>query len=271
MGLEAGRIGLPRVAGAGELCEPGLRRLRLVGRSVSEAERGRLLDAICAVVDELGYRQTTVRGIARRAGVSHRVFYELFRDREDCFLAAFERGIDELGFVATAVWRAERRWELRIRACLAVLLAHLDEDPALGRLVFVEALSGGPRVLTHRAHVLGKLAEVLDAGRVGRDVPHRLPPLTAEGMIGAAFSLIHARLCESQPTGSLVELLNPLMAMIVLPYRGQAAAGRELAHGRVQNPGAAIAGTPDASRLTPACDEVPHAGRLALISPTAAR
>jgi hypothetical protein len=53
-------------------------------------------------------------------------------------------------------------------------------------------------------------------------------PLTAEGVIGAAFSVIHARLLERHPQ-RLVELLGPLMAMIVLPYRGQAAAARELA------------------------------------------
>ena len=73
-----------------------------------------------------------------------------------------------------------------------------------------------------------ELAEAIDGGRLGHDTPHWLPPLTAEGTVGAAFGLIHARLCDPQADGSLAESLNPLMALIVLPYRGHVTAGREL-------------------------------------------
>jgi predicted transcriptional regulator len=53
------------------------------------------------------------------------------------------------------------------------------------------------------------------------------PPLTAEGVVGAVFNVLHARMIE--PDGRpVVELLNPLMAIVVLPYLGQAAATREL-------------------------------------------
>ena len=54
-----------------------------------------------------------------------------------------------------------------------------------------------------------------------------LPSLTAEGVLGAAFSVIYARLIE-QPRAA-GGLWGPLMATIVLPYRGHAAAARELA------------------------------------------
>lgn len=222
MSPEAGHIRLPRSEGNGP------RGLRVVGTRVSEEQRVRLLDATLTLATERGYRQTTVRLISGRAGVSNRTFYELFRNREDCFLAAFDRSVDGLAFAATPVWRAEREWAARIRACLAVLLERLDEDPALARLVFVEALAAGPRVLARRALVLRELAEAIDGGRAGHAAPHPLPPLTAEGTVGAAFGLIHARLSDPQPEGPLVELLNPLMALIVLPYRGHAAAGREL-------------------------------------------
>jgi DNA-binding MarR family transcriptional regulator len=49
--------------------------------------------------------------------------------------------------------------------------------------------------------------------------------MTAEGTVGAVLSVIHARILESEP---VTELLNPLMAIIVLPYLGQAAATKEL-------------------------------------------
>ena len=56
-----------------------------------------------------------------------------------------------------------------------------------------------------------------------------LPPLVAEGVVGATFGVIHARLLELRPE-PLIELLGQLMATIVLPYRGIAAAARELEH-----------------------------------------
>jgi hypothetical protein len=58
------------------------------------------------------------------------------------------------------------------------------------------------------------------------------PSLTAEGAVGAVFSVIHARLLARPLTGdgdagSFIELVNPLTSMVVLPYLGPAAARRE--------------------------------------------
>jgi AcrR family transcriptional regulator/DNA-binding PadR family transcriptional regulator len=198
------------------------------GLYVSELQRVRLLDATFAVVYEQGYRGMAVRAVAERAGVSSKTFYDLFSDREDCFLAAFDHGVEELRARARPVFEGGRDWTARIHGGLGVMLEVLESEPALRRLVFVEALGAGPRVLARRAEVLEQLAGVVDEGRVGMKAPGGLPPLTAEGVVGGAFGVIHARLSQ-QPSESLIELLNPLMAMIVRPYRGSTAATRELA------------------------------------------
>ncbi len=202
------------------------------GLYVSELQRGRLLDATFAVVSEEGYRGMAVRKVAERAGVSSKTFYDLFSDREDCFLAAFDHGVAELLARVRSVYEGERDWTARIRAGLGMLLEVLESEPALRKLVFVEALGAGPRVLERRAEVLERLAGVVDEGRVGTEAagkqlgdPGR-SALTAEGIVGGAFGLIHARLFQ-QPPEPLIELLNPLMVMIVRPYRGRAAAARE--------------------------------------------
>jgi DNA-binding MarR family transcriptional regulator len=52
--------------------------------------------------------------------------------------------------------------------------------------------------------------------------------LTGEGVVGAAFAIVYARLLRGEQ-GPLTGLLGELMGMIVLPYRGAAAARRELA------------------------------------------
>jgi AcrR family transcriptional regulator/DNA-binding MarR family transcriptional regulator len=207
------------------------------GLYVSELQRGRLLDATFAVVSEEGFQGMAVRKVTERAGVSSKTFYDLFSDREDCFLAAFDHGVEELLARARPVYEGERDWAARIRAGLGVLLEVLESEPALRKLVFVEALGAGPRVLERRAEVLEQLAGVIDEGRTGMEAAGKLlgdpgrSALTAEGIVGGTFGLIHARLFQQRP-GSLMELLNPLMAMIVRPYRGGAAATRELTSGR---------------------------------------
>jgi AcrR family transcriptional regulator len=160
----------------------------------------------------------------------NRTFYDLFEDPEDCFLAVFDRALEEFAEVVVPAYEGEREWAARIRAGLGALLAFLDREPELRRLVFIEALGVGPRVLARRAEVLRVLEHAVDGGRVGLKASRELPALTAEGVVGAAFGLIHARVVLSvQPqSGSLTSLLNPLMATIVLPYRGRAAAEREL-------------------------------------------
>jgi AcrR family transcriptional regulator len=213
---------------------PGTPGPRGGGVYVPEFQRTRLLDAAFAVVSEDGYRRMTARRVSGRAGVSNKTFYDLFSDREDCFLAAFDHAVEELAAVVLPAYEGERDWATAIRAGLAALLGLLDREPALRRLVFVEALGAGPRVLERRARVLEVLQDAVDQGRAGVKAGRELladpgrSALTAEGVVGAAFGVIHTRLLERHPE-PLTDLLNPLMAMIVLPYRGHGAAARELA------------------------------------------
>jgi AcrR family transcriptional regulator/DNA-binding PadR family transcriptional regulator len=196
-------------------------------RYASGPQRGRLLSATFALVGEKGYEGVTARSVSERAGMSNRTFYEVFSDREDCFLAAFNHAVDGLELEVRTGWDSEPGWTAGVRAALAALLRTLDGEPAVRRLVFVEALAAGPRVLARRARVLESLARVIDGGRANAQAPAGLPGLVAEGVVGATFGVIHARLLELRPE-PLVELLGSLMATIVLPYRGSEAAAREL-------------------------------------------
>jgi AcrR family transcriptional regulator/DNA-binding MarR family transcriptional regulator len=215
--VAAGRIPTRRVGAPG----PGGGRV-----SVPEFQRTRLLDATVALVGAEGYRRLTARRVSAWAGVSNKTFYDLFSDREDCFLAAFDRAIDELSASVLSAWDGEKEWSAQVRAGLGALLDMLDREPAIRALVFVEALGAGSRVLERRGEVLQLLAGAIDRGRAGAK-GRELPSLTAEGLVGAVFGVIYARLLERSGE-PLAGLVNPLMATIVLPYRGHAVAAREL-------------------------------------------
>lgn len=208
-------------------------------KRVAEVQRVRLLAAMVAEVAERGVADVSVAHVVERAGVSRRTFYELFADREDCLLAAFD---DALARVAQRVGNAydpTAPWALRVRAGLVAILAFLDVEPAAAQLLIVGSLGAGARALEHRRHVLAQMAAAIDEGRMqGR--AGDLSPLTAEGVVGGVLSILQARLIAIQgataegangalglPSESFTALAAPLMAMIVHPYLGAAAARRE--------------------------------------------
>ncbi len=193
---------------------------------VDGIQRARVLVALCEVVAERGAGGTTVAHIVARAGVSRRTFYELFADREECFLAAFDQAVERVAARVVSAFAGEGRWRERVRKALVAGLGFLDEEPELGALCVVHALGAGPRALERRAEVVRVLVDAVDEG--GREAPRGRAParLTAEGVVGAILAVLHTRLSEGRRE-SLRSLVGPLMGMIVLPYLGSAAAERE--------------------------------------------
>jgi AcrR family transcriptional regulator len=185
-----------------------------------------MLAAAVEAVEEVGYARMTVAQIIARARVSRKTFYDVFADREDCFLAAFEQALEQVRARARESFEAESSWREGIRAALARLLSLMDQEPGLTRLCVVEALAAGEKVLERRAAIFEELSKVID---LGRTAPGALDPpeVTAEGIVGAIFAVVHTRVLENDKP-PLLELLNPLMSLIVLPYLGTKAAQKEL-------------------------------------------
>lgn len=196
-------------------------------RHVAEVQRSRLLSAAADAVSEVGYARMTVAEVIARARVSRKTFYDVFSDREDCFMAAFEQAVGRGRAVAGEAYARERCWQDGIRSALAALLAAMDDEPGLTKLCVVDALGAGERVLARRAEVLDEAAAVVDRGRGAGDAAGRPPDLTAQGVVGAVMGVLHSRLLEGGG-GPLSDLLPPLMSIIVLPYLGPEAARAEL-------------------------------------------
>lgn len=224
---------------------------------VTELQRARILAAMVQASVQHGAGNVTVAHVVERAGVSRRTFYEIFTDREDCFLAAFDDGIARASRAVLDAYDPNANWVERVRSALVALLTLLDSDPDTGWLLIVGSLGGGARALEHRSRVLAQIIGVIDEGRKQTKNGEGLPPLTAEGILGGVVSVLHARLLAGPgtedpllaqrdapssigagstvaddrlvPTQGLLGLSGSLMAMIVLPYLGAPAARRELA------------------------------------------
>jgi AcrR family transcriptional regulator len=200
----------------------------LARERVADIQRARMLAAMVALVAERGLADTAVARVVRRAGVSRRTFYEHFEDREECFLAAFDDGVERASRWVLDAYDPKASWVQRVGTALAASLSFLDSDRDTGRLLVVESLGAGAMALERRRRVLAPMIALVEEGRGQARAGSQPAPLTAEGVVGGALSIVHARLLGAEP-GRLVELAGPLTSMIALPYLGPAVARRELA------------------------------------------
>jgi AcrR family transcriptional regulator len=205
---------------------------------VGEIQRSRLLAGAVGAIDELGYPRATVGRITARARVSRRTFYQMFANRDECFAAVLEEVVAAVEAELGEAGLERLPWRERVCTGLWRILAFFDREPALARVCVVQALRAGPLVLERREAVLARLAAAVDEGRIEGARGDGLTPLTAEGLVGAAFAIVYSRLPrrDGEP---LTGLLGELMAMIVLPYLGPVAARRERARPAPAEPVAA--------------------------------
>lgn len=199
-------------------------REELTRHALAGIQRERIVVAITQVAAARGAGSVTVADVVGAAGLSRRTFYEVFDDAEQALLAALDTALARARARALPAYESGGSWRERIRAGLYALIALFDEQPDLARLLLVESLAAGPAALARRGETLRLLARTLESTRPKAE---RAGAMTAEGVIGAVLSILHAHVSEDRP-GALVELLNTLMSIVVLPYAGAAAARAEL-------------------------------------------
>jgi AcrR family transcriptional regulator len=186
-----------------------------------------MLAAMSELARELGAERVTVAHVVGRAGVSRRTFYELFTDRESCFLEALDQAIARIAADVVPAYESEREWRERLRAGLTATLECFEREPDIAALCVVDALGAGPRALARRAQTLEALIGVVDQGRRVGTHASTTSRITAEGVVGAVCAVLHERLRE-QPPSSLIGLRGQLMSIVVLPYLGPEVAAAEL-------------------------------------------
>lgn len=187
---------------------------------IASNQRERLLDAIANVVAEKGYSATRVADITEYAGVSRKTFYELFDDKEDCFLAAYdaitallmERMAGGLATVATA------SWEQQVSALLGEFLRFLAAEPAFAKMCIVEVLGSGPRGLARRDAAIEAFFPVVD--QIPRSQPGAdkyLSTLTPVFVTGGILEVVYAAIRRGE-TATLPELEEDLTRLAFRSY-----------------------------------------------------
>jgi AcrR family transcriptional regulator len=200
---------------------------------VARSQRQRLLEATIRVVAEKGYATTTVADLTREAGISRTTFYEMFDDKQACFLAAYDAAVDTLVRRVSATYEAaEGPWPERARAGLATLLEALAEEPALARLALVDIGAAGPAAQRRYRAAVQRLTPLFEDGRDfapgGRGLPANVSRMAIGGVAGLIVDELLSGRAEHLPA-----ILPDVLFATLTPYLGPDVAAREVAKAKL--------------------------------------
>jgi AcrR family transcriptional regulator len=193
---------------------------------VAHSQRERLLVAMADTCAEKGYGASTIADVCEPAGVSRATFYELFKDKEDCFHAAMELSLaDAMGRIVT-VYSPDKPWATTVRDAAAAFLDLLANRPAFARMALVEAPSSGERAFELYASGKRVLQSLLERGRDDPVEEQAIPSSAGRAALSAAESLIVGQILAGN-TARLPELLPDVVYITTVPYLGQEEALRQ--------------------------------------------
>jgi AcrR family transcriptional regulator len=177
---------------------------------VTKIQRDRLLRAMAKTVAEYGYQETTVRRLLGHAGLSRRTYYELFEDKEECFLAAYDEAIDHVLELVSEGYREGETPEERIECGLRAFLRFCADEPDIARMCIVEVLAAGPAARARRADTMERLSALMATALAELRGDEKLSKLSARGLIGGVHELIYTPIDRGE-----VEHLPDLAEQIV--------------------------------------------------------
>lgn len=198
---------------------------KLSREEVERSQRNRILWAMAEVSAERGYAHVSVADVLTRAGVSRATFYQLFRDKEDCFSAAYEALAELITSTLAeefAKWTAEQKGGRTEQGAiemldklLELLFQFLVDAPSLARTFFVEVSAVSPQAAARRKAAIDRFVDLI-IEVVRRDSGSRLPEpqqrFMVELLVGGTSWMITDRIVAGDFDG-LAALRGPIVQM----------------------------------------------------------
>jgi AcrR family transcriptional regulator len=184
-------------------------RHKLSREEVVAAQRSRMITATAEAMAELGYVNTPVAEIIKRAGVSRETFYQQFSSKQDCFLAALEETLGGLSALFTSL-PADGTPIERFDRLIGTYLNVLAHAPQFARLFLIEVYAAGPEVSQRRAELqqpfVDGLVELFGASSErGR--------FAVQALVAAIVSLVTSCLASGEAS-RLPGLREPLVGLV---------------------------------------------------------
>ena len=202
---------------------------RGVEDTTTASQRARMLDAITRAVAHKGYARVTVGDVVSEAGVSRRTFYEQFKDKEDCFLAAYATGTDALindMVKASLAVGPDAHWREVLKVAIDAYVEMLAADPEFARTFLVDVLGAGAAAVELRGRVYEQFVQqyVVLARRAAREQPEigEVPEVYLRALVGGIGELVQQHLL-TKDAKTLPELAPILVQLVTAVIQGAAA------------------------------------------------
>jgi len=192
---------------------------------VAENQRERLLVAVSESLDLHGYDKTTVSLISGRAKVSKSDFYRHFESKDDCFVSAYNDGVERMRSEIVAARREQSDWADGVCAGIAATLAFFAREPAKANLLLVEGLRAGRRIYDRFQEAVQSFVPCLREGAPGPASSGKAPDAIDEAVIGGIASLLGRRVLAGEAE-QLEQFFPDIAEFALTPYLGTAEARR---------------------------------------------
>jgi AcrR family transcriptional regulator len=191
--------------------------------AVAGEHRQRILAAVAQLTRTKGYTATTVADIVSTGSVSRESFYDLFRSKEDAFLATQSVALEKSIAVTAAGFFGGENWPARVWDGLEELLRYIGRQPDLVYLDVLESYAAGAAAI--RRSFDNKMAYTLflEDGYRQSAAATRLPRLCSEAIGGAIHGLLRWHVREGR-TEQTLEVLPQAAYLALAPFVGPVAA-----------------------------------------------
>lgn len=185
---------------------------------VIESQRDRLLDSMAEACAEKRYPEVSVADVVRRARVSRSTFYEIFTDKLDCYLAAYDAILGRyIGQLVGICQDSDAAWADQLELGIERSLSFFAGEPAFARMCIVDLYSAGPPALARYHSALRFIAAFIDTAR--RRVPgaEEVPAEVAGMMAGGAAVVVRGEIVDGR-TGTLLSVGPDILHVILAQY-----------------------------------------------------
>ncbi|HET9198870.1 MAG TPA: TetR family transcriptional regulator [Solirubrobacterales bacterium] len=194
---------------------------------VAENQRQRLFGAVVASVAERGYANTRIADLVELSGVSLRSFYDLFPDKQACFVGAIDALVrSTIGPVLESSGPEE--WEVDSKRRLGIAATLAASQPAAAKMSLVETYVAGPAVAGVVDEATVRMEALVRDRLAGSTRWADLPSEIGTFAIGAIFETFRARLIDNRESQlpAVAEQLATLLLRYEAPVRALRSAAR---------------------------------------------
>jgi AcrR family transcriptional regulator len=169
----------------------------LTREEVERDQRGRLRSAMIELIAQRGYPAVRILDLTQLAHVSRPTFYNLYADKEELLLSAYE---DIAGRTTAHVAEAYVRGDSEQQSLELALLAFAElavAEPEAMTLALLGTFGAGPRALSRRNRTTQALEQMIQTGRA-RSWSEHPADLTTKFLIGGIREVSATRLRQGR-------------------------------------------------------------------------